>query len=138
MNLFHTVSCLFFRISGGYDGDEGRQDDADGFGYRSLAHCAALSEPCMFNSESIFLCRRYGEDAEDEENLDDNEAGIDAPAVSGCAGFSNSRVCICDLSSLHICCQAKKFPWSILMASPREGHAIHFSNPIQNTNDHSC
>jgi hypothetical protein len=80
--------------------------------------------------------------------LDDNEAGIDAPAVSGCAGFSNSRVCICDLSSLHICCQAKKFPWSILMASPREGHAMHFQilfktqmiilveikPPIQNSN----
>ncbi len=31
----------------------------------------------------------YGEDAEDEEILDDNEAGIDAPAVSGCAGSSD-------------------------------------------------
>jgi hypothetical protein len=35
------------------------------------------------------LLYSYGEDAEDEENLDDNEAGIDAPAVSGCAGYSD-------------------------------------------------
>jgi hypothetical protein len=35
------------------------------------------------------LCS-YGEQEQDEENLDDDEAAFDAPAVSGCAGSRSS------------------------------------------------
>jgi hypothetical protein len=36
----------------------------------------------------MFCQFSYGGEEEDEENMDDNEATIDAPAVSGCAGRS--------------------------------------------------
>ena len=36
----------------------------------------------------MFCQFSYGGEEEDEENMDDNEAAIDAPAVSGCAGRS--------------------------------------------------
>ncbi len=55
--------------------------------------CFALSVLKSFlhiRSNRLRCLCSYGQQEQDEENLDDDEAAFDAPAVSGCAGSRSS------------------------------------------------
>ena len=71
-----------------------------------LNSCFVLSKILRVCSKQTFCPRSYGLEEEDDENLDENDDAIDAPAVSGCAG--PSRLCNLLNSRIFTQVQAKK------------------------------
>ena len=89
-----------------------------------LNSCFVLSKILRVCSKQTFCPRSYGLEEEDDENLDENDDAIDAPAVSGCAGPSR----LCNLLNSRIFTQVqakkKKPAWPMLttnlLETPRE------------------
>jgi hypothetical protein len=101
-----------------------------------LNSCFVVYKILRVRSKQIICHRSYGLEEEDDENLDENDDAIDAPAVSGCAGLSrlfnflNSRI------FTQVQAKKKKPAWPTLttnlLETPRgSSHAAFISRTIQ-------
>jgi len=73
-----------------------------------VVFCLCLRQFCVCVRLNVFIhnfCQySYGGEEEEEENMDDSEAAIDAPEVSGCAGWSS-----CSPSFIVLYCMSSRF-----------------------------